>query len=105
MTRQTPNFSLRSRPLRLMLNCESITHAVNSLRVDGILWPRFDLLPDTANVDVDAALCDAAVITPDAIQELVPGERHSRMTSQVMQQAEFERAQLDLLARNAHAVG
>ena len=47
---------------------ESITNSMNGLNVGWILGLVFDLLPDAADVNINTALSDAAIIPPHAIE-------------------------------------
>ena len=71
-----------------------IAYAVNRLNVCGILRPILDFFPYAPDVHIDAALGHGSIVSPHAIQELVAGEHHARVRSKMVQQSEFEGAQL-----------
>ena len=51
---------------------EQIPRATHCLQMVGIFRVAFDLLAQTANVDVHAARCNEAIRAPHGIQKLIP---------------------------------
>src|SRR5688572_9757501 len=64
-------------------------------RVRGI---RFDLLPESQDVDVHRAVRKRAIITPDRVEQLLPTEYHTRAGHQKLQQFEFSGSEREYLA-------
>src|SRR5688572_5580705 len=73
---------------------------MHRLHVNRRLRLRLDLLPDAPDVDVYAARCDATIVAPHAIEQVIPGENHSRMRGKIVQQPKLERAEFDVLSRH-----
>src|SRR6266850_4649374 len=50
---------------------ETVADSMDGLNVDGLLGLVLDFFPHTADVDVDAARRDGAVVAPDAVEQLI----------------------------------
>src|SRR5947208_3773381 len=69
---------------------KTVTDAVNRLNVGGLLRFQFNLFPDPADVNIDAAGRDGTVISPNIIKQLVAGENHSGVRCHIVQEPEFQ---------------
>ena len=83
---------------------KTVTDAVNRLNVGGLLRFQFNLFPDPADVNIDAAGRDGAVIPPNIIKQLVAGKNHSGVRRHIVQEPEFQRAKFDQTSGDADAV-
>ena len=61
-----------------------------------------DFLAQPKNIDVDCAIGDCAVLSPDSIEQLLAAENHARPGHQELQQPEFGGSQREALAAQFH---
>jgi hypothetical protein len=64
-----------------------------------------DRLAQPADVNIDRAIIDIDIVTPDAIEQLLTGIDPPRRTHQKFQQAELGRSKVDLAVLAPNAVG
>ena len=73
--------------------------------VDGPLGHGLDLRAEPADVDVDRPHPPVVIGSPDAVEELAPAVRASRMRGQQREQSELLRTQVDELVAPPQLVG
>src|SRR5262245_55731063 len=77
---------------------------MNSLKISGILGVRLDLFSDAPDIHVHASRCYCPIISPHTVEQLISGKDHSRMTRQIVEQPEFQRAKFHGAAADADTV-
>src|SRR6202789_1067735 len=68
---------------------ETIADATQGLEIARMPGVGFDLLAQSAHIDIDGAWGDERGFFPDGIEQLVAGEHATEMTCQIFQQAEL----------------
>src|SRR5262249_19170619 len=71
-----------------------VSHAVNGLDIRWLLRLNLDLFADPAHINVDASGRNRTVVTPYAIEELIPRKHHTWVQCHVMKELELQGAQL-----------
>ena len=62
----------------LLFSGKTVTNAVYGLDICRGLWRGLDFLTYAPNVNVDAAGCNTAIITPDPVQQLIARKNHEK---------------------------
>src|SRR5436190_6705195 len=73
-----------------------------SLDVRGMLRLLLDLFSHASDIHVHASRCDAAVISPDSIQQMISRKNHAGVRGQIVKEAELQCAEFNVTPRNAH---
>ena len=82
-----------------------VTDAPDCQDVTGFFLVRFDERSQAADMHVDGAGFYEGFVSPDILQQLLPGINPSRMTDQEGQQFDFPRRELDFFAVDRYLVG
>jgi hypothetical protein len=70
-------------------NLEAVARAAHGFEIARIFRVRFDLLPDTADVNIDGPRCHVGSVAPHRIQQMVAGKDATKVAGEVIEQAEF----------------
>ena len=73
---------------------------MHGLHVNRSLRLRLNLFPNASDVYIHAAGRDGAIVTPDAVQKMVPRKDHSWMRGKIVQQPKLQRTEFHLLTRD-----
>src|SRR5205807_4557902 len=83
---------------------KQVAGPAHGLQMRRVFRVSFDLLPQSADINVHAARRHKAIAAPHGVESLVAREDLVGPRSEVIQQAELKRTEGDRLARSRHLV-